>query len=180
MNENSYIFDGVLSNSPLLGRSYFWGNQEGTEEIQVSLLGASAEYAVAQGGVFNIVSKEGGNTFSGTLMGTWYPDSLTSKPIKAPCRCPLGETGYTIDHYRDYQAYLGGPIVRDRLWFYGGITSEHSSTFSPGSNPEPPPPAPFYADHRPLLKVTWRTSDNVTIKGGYWDERWSSVSSARR
>jgi hypothetical protein len=72
--ETSQIMDGATTNSPASGGVYNAGNIEAVEELQVSTLGASAEYPIAQGAVFNFVLKSGTNTFKGDALGYWHPD----------------------------------------------------------------------------------------------------------
>ena len=94
-------------------------------------LGAPAEYGNLMGAVYNIVTKQGTNQFHGDASYFFQGNGLTSnntKDIKWPndkfadacadnptARCP-----WTRNDYYEATAQLGGPILRDRLWFFNG------------------------------------------------------------
>ena len=169
-DENSVLYDGALNKAADDGRALQAGMADTIAEIQVSTLGASAEYQIAQGAIVNLVFKQGTNAFRGDASGYWYPDGLISKPIKLPCNCPLGETGYIQNMLRDYAANLGGPILRDRLWFYGGFKYNIRDWTTPGGNPED---ERVWWGHGTLAKLNWRANDRLdfkqTFSSTFWD-----------
>src|SRR5579863_750358 len=70
------------------------------------------------GVVTNLIPKEGGNRFSASFFGTYvnrsmegsnYTPALQAAGLKAP---------NTIDEIYDYNPGVGGPVVKDKLWFY--------------------------------------------------------------
>ena len=63
--ETSYLSDGILSNGVTGGAAYNYLDFDAIEDINVVTLGASSEYQQAQGGVMNMVTKAGTNTFRG-------------------------------------------------------------------------------------------------------------------
>jgi hypothetical protein len=87
------------------------------EQVDVQLSGQSAETGT-NGVIMNAIPKAGGNRFSGTALinGTWpslQGDNLTDR-LKA-----LGATSSTqLKKLYDVNGALGGPIARDKLWFY--------------------------------------------------------------
>ena len=93
-------------------------NDAQTEELSYEIGAVSADVAV--GGVrVNIIPKEGGNTFSGSTFGNFsnsglQGDNLSRDLIDAGLRTPD-----TVSSIWDTSVELGGPIVRDRLWFHG-------------------------------------------------------------
>ena len=62
----------------------------------------------------------------------WFPDGLTSKPIKRPATVRSGKTGYTIVNRGTTLATSAGPIIKDRLWFFGGGVYNANIQSSPG------------------------------------------------
>ena len=93
-------------------------NDAMTEELSYEIGAVSADVAI--GGVrVNIIPKEGGNTFSGSMFANFSNDSLqgNNQPQE------LIDRGLTepdiLESIWDQSAELGGPIVRDRLWFHG-------------------------------------------------------------
>src|SRR5262249_11496566 len=135
--ETSYMVDGMNANHVTSGASYGYFSMDAVEEISMTTLGASAEYQQAQGGVLNMVTKSGNNRWRGDGLKYWAPPSLTSAPISLACNCPLGTTNFKLYKYRDYGAHGGGPIRKDHLWYYGGVSDAGPSSRSPGAPDTP-------------------------------------------
>src|SRR5262245_49622055 len=138
-NETTFLSDGVSINNAASGGSWLLADFDSAQEISATTLGASAEYQAAGGGVLQLISKSGTNQFHGDASGYWSPDKLTSKPVMLPCvRCGPGvNTGFRWYKYRDLSGHVGGPIIRDRLWFFGGLIYRARSGSGPG-DPTPP------------------------------------------
>ena len=76
--------------------------------------GFSAAYGQATGGIFNFVTKSGGNSFRGTANFHIQTNELQSNNISDELR-QLGVTAATsVDHIRDWGGNLGGPVVREQ------------------------------------------------------------------
>ena len=131
---STYQVDGMKVNTMINdGRDQNYYQDQSNQEVSVQTSGGTAE--VSSGGVLlNMIPKDGGNTFSGTAYaggssGTWQGDNLTDRLIG------LGVSSVdTIDRIFDYSTTLGGPIIRDRLWFFGslrywGVWDPPASTF---------------------------------------------------
>lgn len=92
----------------------------GNQEVVIETSGSGAEYAA--GGVkLNMIPKDGGNTFSGTgyaggTNGAWQSNNFTQR-LKDRGVSTLGR----LDRIFDYSATVGGPIVRNRVWFHGAL-----------------------------------------------------------
>ena len=156
--DSSYIVDGMLTNHPSNGLAWAFYDMDAAEEINLVSLGASAEYQQAQGGVMNYVSKAGTNVYRGDGSIYWAPPSLTSVPITLPCNCPLGETGFKLYKSLDYAAHIGGPIVKNRLWFHGGQTNTGPAIRYPGQPDRPEDQQWIKSEVRNMAKVTWRST----------------------
>ena len=112
--DNVYLVDGVDTNDNLFGTSNALYVADAIEETQVLTSGISAEYGRFSGGVVNVITKSGGNTFSGSWRSnfdkpTW--ESLNPYEVE-------NEVNREDILNRTHEATLGGPIVRDRLWFF--------------------------------------------------------------
>jgi hypothetical protein len=92
-------------------------------EVQVSIAGGLAE--VDRGGpAFNMIPRSGGNDFSGTYFANYAGEWSQGSNIDQRLR-DLGFTdGAALIKSWDTNFALGGPIVRDRLWFYGNVRSD--------------------------------------------------------
>jgi hypothetical protein len=99
--ETSYLSDGILSNGVTGGAAYNYLDFDAIEDINVVTLGASSEYQQAQGGVMNMVTKAGTNTFRADGLHYWAPARLSSSPITLPCNCPVRETGFKLYQNHD-------------------------------------------------------------------------------
>ncbi|HUK37252.1 MAG TPA: carboxypeptidase-like regulatory domain-containing protein, partial [Vicinamibacterales bacterium] len=166
--ETSWMMDGAMTNNPASGDIFTAGDPDTLLELQTTALGASAEYQIAQGGVMNAVLKSGTNMLRFDLEGSGAPDAFTSKPILMPCpTCPGGgDTGFTNIKTYTAGAHAGGPIVKDRLWFYGGYGTWVQFQGQPGTNP-----ATDAGSHRNWIttKGTWHVSDSSNFVGTYYD-----------
>ena len=171
-NGTSIIQDGVVTNSVTGGGGYGFQDLDGNAEMQVEMLAPSAEYQRAQGGVINIVSRAGTNQFRGDGQIYYGPDKLSSQPVKIDCNCPEGQTGFTWLKYRDRGGRIGGPIKKDRLWFYASHTHTGPAWRNPGT---PLPPKEFYREfmeNRTQQKLTWKVSDKVNFNQFFYYEWW--------
>ena len=120
-NENLYLLDGTNFTCPCSGGPQPQPDVDVIQEVHVDSLGAPAEFGNIQSAVFNVVTKQGGNVFLPDVSYYSQVQPLTSQPILLPCpNCSEAETGYTRVRYRDLTAHLGGPVVRDRMWFFDG------------------------------------------------------------
>jgi len=80
------------------------------QEVQVSAIGASAEFGNMQGAIINVVTKQGGErfTYNGTSFG--QASALTSQPVRLRYLGPVEQqSGYERAKYEDFTNNLGGP-----------------------------------------------------------------------
>ncbi len=112
---NSYNLDGVNLGDAATGTQGVSFGIDIMEEMSVTTGGLSAEYGSVQGAVVNVVSKSGGNKFSG--MAGFYLDheSLQSDNAKGT---PL--EGRKVGAKIQYEPVLtlGGPVIKNKLWFF--------------------------------------------------------------
>jgi hypothetical protein len=163
--------DGVMTNTQNSGNNgYMGGDPDAVEEVQLTAVGASAEFAGASGGVLNVVSKSGTNNFQGDAGFYLKSDRFQSRPIKLDCNCPDGTTGFHMKDMRDYSAHLGGPIARDRLWFFTGFFYQRYTYSEPGNWPEEAK-ANFWGP-RTNTKLTWQATDTTRVTGFLKTEPW--------
>jgi hypothetical protein len=114
---NVYLVDGVDTTDPIW---LTWGTQlniDIIDEISVQRAGYTAEYGRAGGGIVNMVTKSGGNKFS-VLARVVIADSDWSSDWGTESETGREKAGAArIDEIRPSIA-VGGPILRDRLWFF--------------------------------------------------------------
>jgi outer membrane receptor protein involved in Fe transport len=187
--DNLYMVNGVIVNENLRGQPHDLYIEEAIEETTIFSGAISAEYGNFTGGVVNMLTKSGGNQFSGSFRTT-----LENESWEAP-------TEFTVEQEDKinptYEATLGGPILRDRLWFFfAGRYADTSwiDQTEPGyartgdqdaagnwiESGEPLDPIVFpRTDENTRLeaKVTWSVNSNHRIVGSYIDVDRSATNS---
>lgn len=116
------LLDGAEISDPYFGSGTTVYLEDAIQEVQVLTTGISARYGRFQGGVINAVTKSGGNEFAGILRAELTNEDWNSET-------PFGET-LSDELNKVYQATLGGYILRDRLWFFGGYRTIPETTTS--------------------------------------------------
>ena len=92
-------------------------NQAGVREVVLSTNTVSAD--TQTGGVnLNVVPKDGGNTFSVYFNTSYTGKDLQQSNLTDTLRARGLTTGSSLKKVWDIGGGLGGPIMRDRLWFY--------------------------------------------------------------
>ncbi|HEX5475954.1 MAG TPA: carboxypeptidase regulatory-like domain-containing protein [Vicinamibacterales bacterium] len=128
-SENRYVIDGMDTTNMQDGTSGKTMLLDFVKEVQVKSSGYNAEFGGATGGVVSVLTKSGSNDFHGQL-GTYYSGSQFYGAKRSasrfnPFNAKITETGLVTpyDSYRYWSPLgdIGGPILRDRLWFYGSL-----------------------------------------------------------
>jgi hypothetical protein len=170
-NENQFLIDGTNFTCPCNGIARAEPGIDFIQEIQVHSVGASAEFGNVQGAVINVVTRQGGDRFASDAAYYWQPASLTSQPRQLIIPGTTAESGYERIRYRDFSAGLGGPAVRQRLWFYGGYQHLRDYDSQPGTDPHRPR---TYEQDKLFAKLTWRLSPAWQLVQSVHDELWVS------
>src|SRR5947207_8895861 len=108
---NNYQIEGVDNNESLVNSIAYLPPPEAIREFSVITTNAPAEYGRAAGAVQNMVIKSGTNELHGSVYDFYRPKSLASKPEFAQ-----EKPDFTNN---DFGGTFGGPIVRDRTFFFG-------------------------------------------------------------
>ena len=131
-NEGTVQIDGMNVGASFNGGgvSEFGYPTQTAAEVQVTVVGGLGE--TDRGGpAFNIVPKTGGNTFSGQVFQSYAGDWSQGSNIDEELESFIPDVPKLHKNW-DSSFALGGPIVRDRLWFYGNIRSFGNSADVPG------------------------------------------------
>jgi hypothetical protein len=115
--ENAFYIDGVNTTNVEYGFQGKELNFEFISEVDVKTGGYEAEYGRSTGGIINVVTKSGGNEFTGDVFSYYDSDSLQSN-AKSVESTSGTQTGFTR---KDFGLDVGGYILRDRLWFFGAF-----------------------------------------------------------
>jgi hypothetical protein len=125
--ENRYIVDGIETTNLQSGLSGKNVIVDFIDEVQVKSSGYTAEYGGATGGVINAITKSGTNNWHGGAAFNWQGNQ-TEGARNQTLRLALSDTNaaeyitYPEDSYNRYETSLsvGGPIMKNRSWFYAG------------------------------------------------------------
>ena len=155
-SENQYLVEGQDTENVSGGISAANVPFQFIQEMQVKSSGIEAEHGGALGGVVNVVMKKGGNAFHGSFFASWEGDPVDGSwnrnyamdfvappvaglrydpiaPTESSTGVPLEPDAQTYipqrDHFRIVQPgfTIGGPIMKDRLWFFFGFAPQYNS-----------------------------------------------------
>jgi hypothetical protein len=128
VNENQYQLDGTDITAAQTGAAWVWPSTDIIEEVQVIGLGAPAEYGNYQGAVFNVITRSGSNKLAANANFYWQPSALTG--VNTTLTDPDSGViyGFHRDQYRDFSAQAGGPIRKDKVFFFVNPGVTWSST----------------------------------------------------
>jgi len=177
-DENAFQLDGVNVTDNYWSEGFSEPNPDAIDQVEVLSLGAPAEYGNLMGAVYNIVTKQGTNQFHGVAGYFFQSNGLTSdntKDIMWPngkfadaCgdnpanRCP-----WTRNDYYEGSALLGGPIVRDKLWFFGSYAHQKDKFTTVGVNSTLPGSPTDITKNRVDSKLTWQIAPSQKLVGSY-------------
>jgi hypothetical protein len=154
-------------------------------EVQVSISGALGEAEVG-GPVLNVVPASGGNAFHGSVFGsgagTWAQGNNLDDELRA---FGIMEQAALIKLW-DVSVAIGGPIKKDRLWFFGNVRDFGNHTDVPGLYANRFAGDPSHWDYAPDPNVKARTANSKTVTsirlttqatprnkfGFYYDYQW--------
>jgi len=131
-NGVTYEVDGINANCPTTGGPFGTPQFDAIEEIEV-VTGALPAQVGATGGAFvNIVTKSGGNNFSGQAQ-VYYTNKHLAQvlfPDEQLKAMRIGKPSFSLYNV-DSSAMLGGPIIKDKIWFFADAAFTKSSNWSP-------------------------------------------------
>ncbi len=184
--DNVPVMNGLAQR--LQGGAIFVFNNLTFEEVVVETGGMSAERAT--GGVqMNIVPKDGGNVFSGSFSTSHSSPDLQAGNLTDDLRRRGLNFSPSLKQHYDTGGAIGGPIVRDKLWFYNAYRFGGNQQYQQGNffnklqntnvstDPvyrvtfyEPDPARPghtndFYRDYS--LRLTWQAAMKHKIVASY-------------
>jgi outer membrane receptor protein involved in Fe transport len=124
--ENQYYVDGVNTTGLTYGTTGSSVINDFIEEIEVITGGYNAEYGRATGGVINVVTKTGTNEIEGSVFGTISPGFLIAQRERTPTQSSSIDAQIDTDYDMDIGFTLGGPIIKDRAWYFVGFAPRFS------------------------------------------------------
>jgi len=166
--QNNFLVDGADNNNSFYAqargryRAPYQFSNEVIKEFRVSSNSYSAELGRAGGGVFNVVTKSGSNDWHGTAFYYLRDRYFDAQQAFATCK--------PDDRQQQFGGTLGGPIRRDRVFFYAGfdenlLTVPSIMQFANGASTVVPQPADYdYTDKQLVLAAAQQLN---TMAGAY-------------
>ncbi|MFQ6037668.1 MAG: carboxypeptidase regulatory-like domain-containing protein [Candidatus Aminicenantales bacterium] len=173
----SYQVDGVDVSDPDAGSAWVFLDYNIVEEAKIMGIGLNAEYGAFTGVIFNTITKSGGNELSGhaefifqhTKKGFWTAENNKAYIDDFP--------GLTtpIQGLVDRSAHLGGPIQKDKIWFFLGGQYYRSKNRPTGLE------EPHWRDYkqpRAFLKITSQPSSSLNLMGFFEYDAYNGINRA--
>jgi carboxypeptidase family protein/TonB-dependent receptor-like protein len=133
-SENRYIIDGVETTDLRSGISGQNLLADFVEEVQVKSSGYTAEYGGSTGGVINAITKSGSNNFTGSALFDWQGSDLAGNSPSLRIKLSDSNQAEYVTYPKDDSNRiepgfaLGGPIARNRAWFFGAYQPAITTT----------------------------------------------------
>jgi hypothetical protein len=118
--ENTYIVEGINTTDTGFGTQSSNLPNMFIGETEIITGGYNAEFGRATGGIINVTTKQGSNEFHGTVEGTFAPGRLTANSKQILREGSSIDAESNRNYAWDLGAELGGPIIKDKLWFHVG------------------------------------------------------------
>ena len=136
-SSNAYLIDGVDTSDPEQGAQWLFANYNWFQEVQVIGLGAPAEYGGFSGVASNSLIRSGSNKFSGLFETLYQSEGMIGDNLSEEV---LAEnpalSSEKAEYVTDTTVQVGGPIVRDKMWFFTSFGYYRPKT-TPSGYPPP-------------------------------------------
>jgi hypothetical protein len=125
--ENGYLIDGMNVGDTAYGTLGTSILTNFVQELDIKTGAFMPEYGFSSGGIVSVVTKSGSNEFHGSVFANLTPGALTAdgktigRNAEALASRPLPKDG---TYRADFGFEVGGPIMKDRLWFYAGFAPQ--------------------------------------------------------
>ena len=162
--ESVFLVDGVVVNDTIRGQPLALYIEDAIQETTVFTGGISAEYGRFAGGAANLITRSGGNAFSGS-----FRDTLVNDRWRA--LTPFAGDTRTDNVIATPEFTFGGPVLRDRLWFF---TAGRSTNVEVGRTALTVPYTFADTVHRYEGKVTYGVAAGHSISSTYVGIRQST------
>jgi hypothetical protein len=165
-SENQYYINGYAVTNALTGLGFTSLPYDAIDQQQIYTGGYGAEYGRSTGGVINVVTKRGGNTWKGGVGMYVIPQYFRDSP-----RSIYRENGQLYQYRADnktsseqYTGYISGPLIKDKLFLYaaGDFTRTTGRTVLPITTPQQTNDVSKATKW--LAKIDWNITDNHLLE----------------
>ena len=174
---NSYMVDGVSNDQIVTAGNRGGFSLEAVREFAVMTNQFSAEYGLSSGAVFTVITRSGTNELEGRVFAFHRGDQLDAQN---PFSKAQGSGKAPFSQQR-YGGFLGGPIVRDKLHYFGSYegtrqreTTVVTATVVPVDQRETPNPTD---GHKAFFKTDQRLTESQSLSLRYRADKTSTGNS---
>ncbi len=179
--ESLFLVNGVTANENLRGQALNVYIEDAIQETIVATDGVSAEYGRFSGGLVNVITKSGGNFFSGSFRDSLFNDNWRTL-VTGNDAHPFPPTGSTVASdskidktVQQFEGVFGGPIAQNRLWFFSaGLLRNQVSSL----NTIAPLNLRYDAENdrkRGEVKLTYSVTSSHRFEGAYTKEALDQI-----
>jgi hypothetical protein len=130
-NNHAFNLDGVNDNAPNQNYGEVYIPWDVVEEVEIVTAGAGAETFQGIGGAINVVTKSGGNKLSGQAQIYYTNKHLSTSVVPLDKLAAVGSSLPALPaRDSEYSFTLGGPIIKDRIWFLAVYRNQYTKTNS--------------------------------------------------
>lgn len=164
--QNTYLLNGAnVSDNTNNGASQFFFDVDSFEEMKVEINAHSAEVQTP-GMLLNIIPKSGANKFSGNVSAYYGNDGIQGDNVDDALRARGVNRASNLHKYFDGGFDLGGPILRDKIWFWGAYRYQEVENFITGTqNADGSFPIDRTYLWYPSGKVNWQPAKSHNVSG---------------
>jgi hypothetical protein len=172
VRSNTYAFDGVNMNDPVVMYPLTNINFDVMDEVELVTAGHPAAVGYTDGAYINVVTRSGGNQFSGGAViyytnkdmnqQLWPEEEISAMEVAKPAVDKLNFDG---------SATIGGPVITDKLWFFSNaryIKTEQITNFIPFTDVRGVAHKGYNWDHTEIMgfiKLTGQLTTNLKLMG---------------
>lgn len=171
---NQFMMDGVVSTDPTTGTFSGNVNFEAISEVVIRTAGVSAEFGRATGAYVDVITKSGSNQLSGSakmllINDQWDAQNKVKSEVAAAdgTFASLARTRFDKVN-KTYSFTLGGPIVRNRAWFFGAFEDSRSVTPKVQLNSRPGITPEEFQQDRVIQYPNIRGTVQLTPSQSFW------------
>ena len=126
LNEQAALYDGMSFNNGQGRGGQFIAivtNDATVQEMAIETAGLSAE-AETSGVKINLVPRDGGNRFTGLILGNYADHNLQANNLSDGLIARGLTSSTTVKRSYDIDPAFGGPLLKDKLWFWGSVRAQ--------------------------------------------------------
>ncbi len=164
-DQTTYNLDGIqVTDAAAAGATAMYFDFDSFAEISIET-GAHATDIQTSGVVLNMITKSGGNRFSGGISVYGETEALQANNIPTTPEYEGVGFGNPTDYLYDYGGDLGGPILKDKLWFYTAFRRTEINRYLIGYEIDGQPGTEYTDLLHWTGKLTWQLSPSNKMMG---------------